>query len=194
MKKFMKFLAVVSCCVMVFAMTAFAAKSPSAGDNSATQTEKDMAAGVTANDTTYNGQKIQIIVTPTKEVYIKGAEEAAQKLLGSTAKVLKTFDATAEPNGDFSAGVDVTFNVAEIKEGMSVSVLHMKADGNWENLKVTNVSNGSVTATFTSFSPVAIVINAAAPGTGYQAPVALIAAIVACLACAVVCFRKRVSK
>ena len=81
MKKFMKFLAVVSCCVMVFAMTAFAAKSPSAGDNSATQTEKDMAAGVTANDTTYNGQKVQIIVTPTKEVYIKGAEEAAQKLL-----------------------------------------------------------------------------------------------------------------
>ena len=79
-----------------------------------------------------------------------------------------------------------------VKAGDTIAVLHWNAQkGIWENLAVTNVADGSVTATFTSFSPVAIVRTEAAPSTGYEAPVALIAVLVVAAAGAAFCVRRR---
>lgn len=57
--------------------------------------------------------------------------------------------------------ITVTFSVAGVKAGDTITVLHKKTDGTWENLPGT-VGNGTVTATFTSFSPVVFVRTAAA--------------------------------
>lgn len=51
--------------------------------------------------------------------------------------------------------------------------------------------DGSVTATFTSFSPVAVVLNASAPSTGYEMPVYPVMVILLCVAGAAFCFYRR---
>ena len=67
--------------------------------------------------------------------------------------------------------VDITFNVSGVTSGMDVVVYHFSAEKNeWEAMPTT-VANGSVTATFTSLSPVAVLVAADAvsythlPGT-----------------------------
>ncbi|MDE7435747.1 MAG: LPXTG cell wall anchor domain-containing protein [Lachnospiraceae bacterium] len=54
--------------------------------------------------------------------------------------------------------ITVTFLVEGVKAGHDISVIHKKADGTWETLTGT-AGDGTVTATFTSFSPIAIVNN-----------------------------------
>lgn len=54
--------------------------------------------------------------------------------------------------------ITVTFLVEGAKAGHDISVIHKKADGTWETLTGT-AGDGTVTATFTSFSPIAIVNN-----------------------------------
>lgn len=57
--------------------------------------------------------------------------------------------------------ITVTFSVAGVNAGETITVLHKKADGTWEILPGT-AGTGTVTATFTSFSPVIFVRAAAA--------------------------------
>lgn len=63
--------------------------------------------------------------------------------------------------------VDITFNVSGVTSGMDVVVYHFSAEKNeWEAVPTT-VANGSVTATFTSLSPVAVLVAAdGAEGAG----------------------------
>ena len=58
-------------------------------------------------------------------------------------------------------GIAVTFAVEGIVEGDNVYLLHGLEDGTWEVIEADEVADGEVTATFTSFSPVAIVKVAA---------------------------------
>lgn len=60
--------------------------------------------------------------------------------------------------------ITVTFLIAGVKEGDVISILHKKADGSWETLAGTT-GNGTVTATFTSLSPVAFVRTGEAAAT-----------------------------
>lgn len=56
--------------------------------------------------------------------------------------------------------VDISFNVSGVTTGMDVVVYHFSAEKNeWEAMPTT-VANGSVTATFTSLSPVAVLVAA----------------------------------
>ncbi len=215
MKKFLKFFAVVSCFVMIFSMTAFAADSPSAGSNSATNspdtgnnsaTEDNSSSttgsnsstanngstasnGVTAPKVMFNGKELEVTIGSVSTADVDNAKAVAKEYFGASAQVLNVFDVTL-PEGDYSAGVDVTLNIPSVKAGQSISVLHWNGSI-WENLKVTDIKDGSVTATFTSFSPVAVVLNATAPSTGYEMPVGLIAVILVCAAGAVFCFRRK---
>ena len=50
--------------------------------------------------------------------------------------------------------------------GQNVSIIHQKADGSFETIKPSKVVDGEVTFELSSFSPVAVVINATAPKTG----------------------------
>mgnify|MGYP004520357363 CR=1 FL=1 len=213
MKKFSKFLAVFSCFVMVLSFVAFAADSPSTSDNSGTQTgaqspdtgdnsgartddvyaipATEMSAGVTAPKVAFGGKELNVTVAAASVADVANAKAQAQAYFGESATVLKVFDVSL-PAGDYSAGVDVTMNVPGVLAGQSISVIHWNGQY-WENLAVTNVSDGSVTATFTSFSPVAVIVNpsVAAPSTGYNAPVAVIILAVVCAAGAAYCLRRR---
>lgn len=63
--------------------------------------------------------------------------------------------AAATANGS----VDVTFtNIAGVKAGAAVVVLHQKSNGEWEVLPAKATADGTVVATFKEFSPVAIVV------------------------------------
>lgn len=79
------------------------------------------------------------------------------KSVSEDAEILGMVDVAA-PNGvDTSKGITLTISAPGVKAGDNIRVLHKKADGTWETIKPSKVSNGSVTATFTSLSPIAIV-------------------------------------
>lgn len=243
-KKFLKFLAVLSCLVMVMSVTAFAADSPNTGDNSGTEIDSpdtgdnsgtdspdtgdnsgsvspdtgsnsgttdnnsgssdsstpsdpyqipatNMAEGVSAPSVIINGVEVPVTIKAASQADVTNAKTITAQICGDKAELLNVVDISL-PEGDYSAGVDVKINVEGVKAGDSIVVLHWSAQkGIWENLPVTNVSDGSVTATFTSFSPVAIVRTEEAARTGYEAPVALIAVLLVAAAGAAFCVRRR---
>lgn len=84
----------------------------------------------------------------------EGQEVAAEDLV-----VKDLFDVTV-PDEIMEAGatVAITFNVA-VKENQFVVALHNYEDDKWEALPTTNNGDGTVTAVFGSFSPVAIVVG-----------------------------------
>lgn len=190
-KKFAGALALSFAMVLTFGMTALAAPSTTTSTSSATstaaseaqQTAAEYVTGVVANKTVVIGgveKEIDFKVEAvTKEVVTK-AQEQAKILVAPNANVLKAFDVTL-PAGDYSAGVQITFAVPGISAGQKIAVLHQKTDGTWESVPVNNVAQDSVTATFTSFSPVAIVAYEGSPKTGAAVSAAGVLALI-CLA------------
>lgn len=166
-------------------------------ENPSVSNVEALAKGVTADQVVFNGKELTVTIAPiSSEDILNDALQQAQTLVNKDASILKLFDVSL-PDGDYSAGVQIKFNVAEIQAGQNVSVLHQRKDGSWENLKVDQVENGAVTATFTSFSPVAIVVSATAPGTGDDSSTAkllVVLAAVAALSGAAFCvYRKKLS-
>lgn len=161
MKKFFKRVAVCAAAVMVLgsSMTALAATSVSTV--SATATDVSAVSAATADGTI-------VTVAPVTETVVTQAQQAAVALVGqqesinaAAVQVEKVFDLSAAISGP----TDITISVPGVTAGQSVVVLHQKADGTWESVPVVSVASGSVTATFTSLSPVAI-ISYASPKTG----------------------------
>lgn len=116
----------------------------------------------------------------------KAAVAEAKSVVGGNAFIASVIDLSV-PAGTGEASF--TLNCANIAAGQSVTILHQKADGTWETIKPSSVANGSVTFTLTSYSPVAIVINATAPKTGDMAVIISMLAVV-CLAGAVIFGRR----
>lgn len=186
MKKFTKLAAVMAAVVMVVgcSMTAFAATSTS----TVSATAKDVSA-VSAK--TADGAAVA--VAEVTEAVVTDAQKAAVALVGQNAganagsvQVEKVF----ELNATLSGSTSITIEVPGITAGQKVAVLHQKADGTWESRPVTNVSNGSVTATFDSLSPVAVV-SYASPKTGMSFPVAGVICIIS-LCGAALCMKKSI--
>lgn len=92
--------------------------------------------------------------------------------------------------------ISLTFEVAGIKAGSNILVLHWNGTA-WETIKPESVEDGKITASFTSLSPIAIVelsVESAAgsqtsPSTGEAASVLPVLAVI-CMAGAVVCGKK----
>lgn len=92
--------------------------------------------------------------------------------------------------------ISLTFEVAGIKAGSNILVLHWNGTA-WETIKPESVADGKITASFTSLSPIAIVelsVESAAgsqtsPSTGEAASVLPVLAVI-CMAGAVVCGKK----
>lgn len=108
------------------------------------------------------GTPVTVTVTPLDEDRRMVAACKALELYDSvplvTADVHLETSSVSETNP-----ITVTFSIAGINAGDTISVLHKKADGSWETLSGTT-GNGTVAVTFTSFSPVAFVrTTAAAP-------------------------------
>ena len=177
MKKFSKFIATVAALALGLSvsMTAFAAPSKTTTSNNNNNT-------VTA--TTSDGKTVTVnAVTDAK---VNEAKTAAVQMVNADATVMKVFDLSVSLSGP----TDITMNVPGVTAGQNIAVLHQKADGKWESLKVVKVENGKVTATFTSTSPVAIVAKGKlAPKTGVVVATSGIAALIALFGAAI-CFKK----
>ena len=177
MKKFSKFIATVAALALGLSvsMTAFAAPSKTTTSNNNNNT-------VTA--TTSDGKTVTVnAVTDAK---VNEAKTAAVQMVNADATVMKVFDLSVSLSGP----TDITMNVPGVTAGQNIAVLHQKADGKWESLKVVKVENGKVTATFTSTSPVAIVAKGKlAPKTGVVVSSSGIVALLS-LVGAAICFKK----
>ena len=80
--------------------------------------------------------------------------------------------------------------VPAVNPGQNIGIMHKKADGTWESIRVVKVENGKVTGTFTSLSPVAIVVKGKiSPKTGVTVAVTGLLSLVALFGAAI-CFKK----
>lgn len=129
--------------VLAMGMTAFAAESP--------KTESNEVTSPTENVTVYTAPKQTV----------EAAEAAVAAELGTagakTDDIVAVVDVTYDgeiPEG----GVQITLNLAGVKKGDNIVLLHQRKDnGQWERITPDVVGDGYVMATFTNLSPVAVV-------------------------------------
>ena len=208
MKRFFALLcAGVMACSM--SMMAFAAPSQTTGTvtDSATgntgstgnvsQTTSTTTSGSAAAANT-NGRSTVDSGTVWSNIVIDGVETSNDALsveaLPATSEAVTAAAAWAAANNgtilqmvdvklsaDFSK-VTIPFNLTNVMQGQNIVVLHLKHDGQWEQIVPDKVENGKVTVTFTSLSPVIFVsldkIPVKAPKTGDTSAVPFAAATV----------------
>lgn len=195
MKK--RILALVSALTLTFAMSITAAAAGSVTTDSvaqsapaanaadpalATATQQLSAAAIAefAVTTTISSDvnaTISAVSVDTAKAFIA----QAKAVVGENAFLASIVDINV-PAGTEKA--TITLGCPNVWAGQSVTILHQKADGSWESIKPDKVENNSVTFTMTSFSPVAIVINATAPKTGDMVMMIAGMAVVCLAACA----------
>lgn len=181
--------------VMVLAtgITAYAAPSATTATADTKGAEASVAALASGVSVSAGGVKIDgadsTVVPTIKTASVEtsnSAKSAATSMVGANATVLKLVDVSLPVS--FKSAT-ITFDVAGVKAGQKVSVLHQKADGTWEKIQDVTVADGKVTATFTSLSPVAFVVEGTSDKTGASVPVLAILAML-CLAGVVFCSAK----
>lgn len=156
------------------------------------QTAAGLAENVKATAVTADGKAVDVDVKAVasedivKEAITKAEEKSAK------SEVLALVEVTV-PAGT-TGKVTVTFEVEGVTaaDAGKIYLLHEKSNGYWETIHPDKVENGKVTATFTSFSPVAIVkvadTTTTLPKTG--APVVLPVVALICAAGAAGCAKK----
>lgn len=197
-----KKIAVLLTALMVLTMgtTVFAAGSSSTTDTAVkteaqSNAEKEaeaLASGVSASAAgiVIDGvaSSVNASITAVSPATVTSAKNAVATLVSKNATLLKVVDVKLPVS--FKSAT-ITFQVSGVKAGQSVSVLHQTSTGTWEVLPAT-AGDGTITATFTSLSPVAFVINNAASTTSPKTGTASAAAVLAVvsLAGAAVCGKK----
>lgn len=142
-------------CAMALGMTAFAAGSPSASG----------VAGKVTSAVDENGNPVEVTVTETSQAAPSAAE--LKELLGDDfVEGMKVVD-VMDVHSDVTP-VTITFSVPGVTADSNVAVLHYNGSA-WEVVD-SKAGNASVTATFKSLSPVAIVADTAEAGTGAASP------------------------
>ena len=142
--------------VLTMGTTVFAAPSPGT-DAALNQTAQEWHNNVKQaivkgkNNTIYNVTKEKVSakdVTSVNEVV---------NSISTSGKVLAMTDLSVK-NVDTSKGVTVTISVDPtlISSGYNAYLLHRYGDGQWEVIKPSSISNGQVTFTVYSLSPVAV--------------------------------------
>lgn len=139
-----------------------------------------------ATTTTVASADVNVVVSKVSTDTVKSAISQAKVVVGDNAFIASVVDISV-PAGTQKA--TITLNCPNVWVGQSVTILHQKADGSWESITPDAVGNNTVTFTMTSFSPVAIVINATAPKTGDVVMMVAIMAILG-LAATAVCSKK----
>ncbi len=104
------------------------------------------------------GAKISAVSNETAKAVI--AE--ANKVVGANAFIAAIVDLSV-PAGTGKASFTLT--CPNVWAGQKVTILHQKADGTFESIKPDKLVNNEVTFTLTSYSPIAIVVDAGAPKT-----------------------------
>ena len=179
MKSLSKVLALAMMLTLLLGLTAQASSTTTnTRPSSATsETSQAYASGVSATE---DG----VAVPAVSESVRNEAQAYAVQVVGPNASVLKIFDVSVDEK---TFPITLTFNVAGVVAGQNVTVLH-RGDNGWEVVPCT-VGNGTVTATFSDLSPVAIVTNATSAKTADSVSWIAVCAVI-CLAGAVVFGRK----
>lgn len=184
------------CAAMTLALSmsiaAFAAPSPSVNGTVSSGSGTDA-----------NGNTVTATITEVTDTEAKAQlenKETLKEILGSDFTenmVVADIKEVSVPEGT-TFPVKLTFSISGVTSSSKVVILHYNGSA-WEKVAVDAVGDGTVTATFTSLSPVAFVVegagNAAAgttsPKTG-SSPVAMMAAFgaVICMAGIVVLSKK----
>lgn len=165
MKKFMKLITVCTAAVMALglSMTTFAATSTTTTTAVVTSTITGIEA-VTASGTVV---KVATLAETTKAA---GLTNAAAILGASASDIYALASFELSVGTELTQATHITMTVPGVTAGQKIAVLHQKADGTWESVPVIEVANGSVTAEFTSLSPV-VIVSYASPKTGETFPV-----------------------
>ena len=189
MKMFKRLAAFGAAAILALSMgiTAFADGSPSTSG---------VVSSTVVSATDANGNSVKITVGAQSEV----KNEEARKILNTSEKdiLVQTNDPNASVEGmklvdlrevtvegDVTFPLDITFKISGVTADSKVSVLHFDTEKNaWESVPVKVNSDGTVTVTFNSLSPVAFFVNGAAsnaagttsPKTG-SSPVMMIAVL-----------------
>lgn len=185
MKKLSSALLVVALSVAMV-LPVFAAPSPQAtakpsvAVTTTTTTAAPTAAEVAATEAKANatvavaGAEVKVLYTDVhKEVVnvVSNATHLTNLGVSTAAKLAAAFDLKIEiPAGQTSVSVPIKVNNAKV--GDYAVILHRKADGQWEKVGEGFLgADMTVTGTFTSFSPVAVmVVDAADAKAGVKAP------------------------
>lgn len=165
--------ALVSALILTFGMTVsvFASETQSPTASNTTTVPAATSADATFSDDLLNAYANSTSITsPTvkaswKKVSTSVAASAAAraKAVAGSGAVIATIVNLEVPAGTGAA--NFTLNCPNVQAGMRVIILHQLADGTWETINPSAVSNGSVSFTLTSYSPVAVVIQNSASGT-----------------------------
>ena len=184
MKKLSSALLVVALSVAMV-LPVFAAPSPQATAKpsvavTTTTTAAPTAAEVAATEAKANatvavaGAEVKVLYTDVhKEVVnvVSNATHLTNLGVSTAAKLAAAFDLKIEiPAGQTSVSVPIKVNNAKV--GDYAVILHRRADGQWEKVGEGFLgADMTVTGTFTSFSPVAVmVVDAADAKAGVKAP------------------------
>lgn len=145
--------------VLTMGTTVFAAPSPNPDtglDRKAQEwnNKVEHVAATGANNQIYNVTKKRVDATKVNSV------NEVIKTVSSQAEVIGMSDLSVDKGVDTSKGIKVTLSIdpKSIINGYSVYVVHQYGEGKWETVKPSSVtSDGKVTVTLYSLSPVAIV-------------------------------------
>ena len=157
------FTGVVTAMMLVFTMgtTVFADPSPTS-DTALIQRTNELNDATTVEGSGYNANNELITVSSKgvdKEVYREGNRQAnaVASAQNGSATVMAMSDISVPSATNTSKGIKVTICASGIKAGDNVYVLHKLKSGSWQTVKPDSVSNGKVTVTLYSFSPVMVV-------------------------------------
>lgn len=151
--------AVLTAVMLVFTMgtTAFAADSPNSPAAIQRKTDElNRNTTVDVNGVNANNEIIRITSSQVSQEQYKEANAVA-KGQDSGAEVLAMSNISVPAGTNTSKGIKVTISAPGIRYGDNVYVLHKLSSGAWQVLKPDSVSDGKVTVTLYSFSPVSVV-------------------------------------
>ena len=145
--------------VLTMGTTVFASPSPNPDtglDRKAQEwnNKVEYVAATGANNQIYNVTKKRVDASKVNSV------NEVIKTVSSQAEVIGMSDLSVDKGVDTSKGIKVTLSInpKSIINGYSVYVVHQYGEGKWETVKPSSVpSDGKVTVTLYSLSPVAIV-------------------------------------
>lgn len=195
-----KKIAVLLAAVLVLSMgtTVYAAGStdttttpaPTEAEVAAQKEAATLATGVNASTSVVIdgvAQSVNPTISSVDPSIVGTAKNAASVLVSPEASVLKVVDVKLPVS--FSKAT-ITFNVSGVVAGQNIQVLHQESNGQWVIIPDVTVGDGTVTATFTSLSPVAFVSSATSDKTGEMVSAFAILSLIS-LAGTAVCAKKR---
>lgn len=157
------FTGVVTAMMLVFTMgtTVFADPSPTS-ETALVQRTNELNDATNVESSGYNANNELITVSfndVDKDVYREGNRHAnaVASAQNGSATCMAMADISVPPKTNTSKGIKVTICASGIQAGDNVYVLHQLKSGSWQTVKPDSVSNGKVTVTLYSFSPVIVV-------------------------------------